>query len=92
MNHTTFLLPLILEPLSADTINPFMHNVEKWPNILKYCGVHTARILKYVWPLFNLHETVNTSKEYATSRVVLENSFHENLRLKRLIMSKRIHK
>ena len=26
------------------SLNPFMHNVEKAPNILlKFCGVHTAR-------------------------------------------------
>ena len=25
-------------------LNPLLHNVEKWPNIiLKSCGVHTAR-------------------------------------------------
>ena len=36
-------------------INPFMHYVEKLPNILlKSCAVNTARILKYVWPLFNI--------------------------------------
>ena len=36
-------------------INPFMHYVEKLPNILlKFCAVNTARILKYVWPLFNI--------------------------------------
>ena len=42
--------------------NPFMHNVEKWLNILqKSCGVHTAIFLKYVWPFFNtMHETVTT--------------------------------
>ena len=37
------------------TFNPFMHNVEKWPNILqKSCRVNSARILKYVWPFFNI--------------------------------------
>ena len=37
-----------------------MHNVVKWPNILlKYCGVNTARFLKYVWPFYNImHERV----------------------------------
>ena len=41
-------------------INPFMHNVVKWPNILlKSCGVHTAKFLKYVWPFYNIiHERV----------------------------------
>ena len=41
--------------------NPFMHNVVKWPNILyKSCGVNTARVLKYVWPFYNItHEKVN---------------------------------
>ena len=28
--------------------NPFMHNVEKWPNILKTsCGLDTSRFSKY---------------------------------------------
>ena len=41
--------------------NPSMHNVVKWPNILsKSCGVNTARVLKYVWPFYNItHEKVN---------------------------------
>ena len=40
-------------------LNPFMHNVVKWPNILqKSCDVHTARFLKYVWPFYNIHERV----------------------------------
>ena len=35
-------------------INPFMNNVVKWFN------VHTARFLKYVWPIYNImHERVN---------------------------------
>ena len=36
----------------------FVHNVEKWPNILlKSCGVNTARTLKYAWAFFNImHE------------------------------------
>ena len=41
--------------------NPFMHNVVKWPNmLLKFCGVHTTRFLKYVWPFYNniMHERV----------------------------------
>ena len=35
-----------------------MHNVEKWPKILKkVCGVYTARVLNYVRPFFNImHE------------------------------------
>ena len=37
----------------------FMHSV-KWPNILlKYCGVHTARFFKCVWPFYNMLERVN---------------------------------
>ena len=41
-------------------INPFMHNVVKWPNILKKSyDVNTARFLKYVWPFLNImHERV----------------------------------
>ena len=41
-------------------LNTFMHNVEKWPNILqKSGGVHTARFLKYVWSFSNvMHERV----------------------------------
>ena len=44
-------------------INPFMHNVVKWPNILqKSCGVNTARFLMCVWPFYNImHERVNQS-------------------------------
>ena len=41
--------------------NPFIHNVDKWPNILwKSCGVNTAGFLKYVWPFFNMNEKVKT--------------------------------
>ena len=42
-------------------VNPFIHNIVKWPNILsKSCGVYTARFLKYVWPFHNImHERVN---------------------------------
>ena len=42
-------------------LNPFMHNVVKWPDILqKSCGVDTARFLKYVWPFYNImHERLN---------------------------------
>ena len=37
-----------------DRVNDlFMYNYEKWPNVLlKFCGVHTTRFLKYVWPFF----------------------------------------
>ena len=35
-------------------INPFMHNVEKWPNL-----AHTAKFLKYGCRFFNImHESV----------------------------------
>ena len=46
---------------NLNLFNPFMHNVVKWPKILlKYCGVHTARFLKYVWPFYNImHKRVN---------------------------------
>ena len=43
----------------AHYVNPFMH-VVKWPNILlKSCGVNNARFLKYVWPVYIMHEGVN---------------------------------
>ena len=44
-----------------------MH-VEKWPNIiLKSCGVNNAKILRYVWPFFNImHEKVKTCKTNGT--------------------------
>ena len=47
--------------LGKGRVNPFMHNVVKWPNILQIsCGENTARILKYVWPFYNImHEGVN---------------------------------
>ena len=40
--------------------NIFKHDVEKWPNILlKSCGFHTTRLLKYVRPFFNIkHEKI----------------------------------
>ena len=32
-----------------------MHNNEEWQNtLLKSCGFHTARLLEYVWPFFNI--------------------------------------
>ena len=41
--------------LSVYFFNPFMHNVVKWPNILKRsCVVNTARFLKSVWPFYNI--------------------------------------
>ena len=51
-NHLTF---------AAAYVNPFMHNVVEWPNILqKSCGVNTARLLKYALPFYNImHERVN---------------------------------
>ena len=34
---------------TENSLSPFMHNVVKWPNILKkYCAVKIARFLKYV--------------------------------------------
>ena len=43
------------------SVNDFIHNVEKWSDILqKSWGVKTARILKYVWPFYNIkHGRVN---------------------------------
>ena len=37
---------------------PFMHNVEKWPNILKiYWCEHRKKVFKVVWPFCNImHE------------------------------------
>ena len=45
-------------------VNPFMDNAVKWPNILlKSCGVNTARLLKHVWPFYNImHERVKKVK------------------------------
>ena len=56
------------------SINPFMHNVVKWPNILlKFCGVHTARFLKYVWPFYNImHERVNQSLPTMTLNIITD--------------------
>ena len=46
--------------VSIFNFNPLMHNFEKCPSILlRSCGAHTARFIKYVWPLFNnMHEKV----------------------------------
>ena len=43
------------------SVNPFMHNVVKWPNILSNsCALHAARFLKYASPFYNImHESVN---------------------------------
>ena len=39
----------------ATTCYHFMHNVEKWPNILiKSYSVHIARFLKYLWLFYAL--------------------------------------
>ena len=37
-----------------------MHNVGKWSNVIeKFCGVHTATVLKYACAVFNtMHEKV----------------------------------
>ena len=33
----------------------FMHNIEKWSNILcKSLGVHTIKFLKHIWSFFNI--------------------------------------
>ena len=50
---------------SKNNVNPFIHNVEKWPNILlKSFLVNTARFLKYIWPFFNImNERVNGEDE-----------------------------
>ena len=35
---------MFLKLLNVFQVNPFIHNVEKWPKILqKTCGVNTAR-------------------------------------------------
>ena len=40
----------------------FLHDAEKWPNILlKSCGASTVRFSKYVRPFFNImQERVNS--------------------------------
>ena len=47
--------------MEVQWVDPFMHNVVKWPNILlKSSGVNTARFLKYVWPFYKImYERVN---------------------------------
>ena len=41
--HTDVLFDLV----QYVTINPFMHNVKKWPNIFKKsCAVNTASVLR----------------------------------------------
>ena len=43
-------------------VNPVMQNAEKWLNIiLKSCGVHTARFLKYAWPFLNIKKQCQSS-------------------------------
>ena len=50
-----------------------MHNVVKWANILKKsCGVHTARILKYVWPFYNImHERINYGDVWFANVIII---------------------
>ena len=57
-----------------------MHNVVEWPKILlKSCGVKTARILKYVWPFYNImHERVNASNAVSFS-IVLKMCHYKNI-------------
>ena len=70
-------------------INPFMHNVVKWPNILwKSCGVNTAGFLKYIWPFYNImHERVKKLslmiKKWQTTHVKHVKEFYETLFIKR---------
>ena len=46
-------LSLLKRENVKESVNLFMHNIEKWPNILKkFCCVNTLRFLKYVWPFF----------------------------------------
>ena len=41
-------------PYQIINANTFMHNVEKWPNVLwQSYGENTARFLKCVWLVFN---------------------------------------
>ena len=50
-------MAIISQSKNKLSFNVFMHNVVKLPNIL--CGVHNARVLKYVWPFSNImHERV----------------------------------
>ena len=49
--HTKNLVDIIF----TRHCNPFIQNVEKWPDIhQKSWGVYTARFLKYVSPFFNI--------------------------------------
>ena len=56
-------------------INLFMHNVEKWPNILlKFCGVSIARSKKCIWPFFSImYERVKATKITSIHAVVTLN-------------------
>ena len=57
-----------------ESVNPFIHNIVKWPNILlKSCGLNTANFLKYVWPFYNImHERVNRKIEMSKTNVSIE--------------------
>ena len=52
---------VVLNGYENTGFNSFMQNVEKWPKIIKKsCGAHSARLLRYVWPFFNvMHEKIN---------------------------------
>ena len=56
-DKTIARVPFLIKRQQTTLFNSLFHNVEKWPNILlKSCGVHTARFLKYVWPFFNIFQ------------------------------------
>ena len=47
----------LVEAGYSPLFHPFIHNVEKWPNILeKSCGVHTSKSFKYIWPFFQYYD------------------------------------
>ena len=53
--HTHTHTKNLVEIIFTRHCNPFIQNVEKWPDIhQKSWGVYTARFLKYVCPFFNI--------------------------------------
>ena len=83
------------DPDILKDFNAFMHNIVKWPNILQNSyGANTARFLKYVWPIYNMHERVNKilfigvmTKQYARGNDIETSEYKKFLKEVRAVLS-----
>ena len=74
MNCYSFVQGLTYIQGHAAIINPFCIMLKYGQHTIKSCIVYTARLLKYVWPFFNMHESV-TSVTSKTLLVVNDTAF-----------------